>query len=115
MALITTWTINETIPGARQTNHLNVTMEESSPPYATIYLSMNFYWDKATGVLTSLSMISNETITYTTDWSVSFELTASNKWVVPEFVGLPEILLLLASLTLVTLTHRRKLHNTQNR
>jgi hypothetical protein len=108
-----TWIINETIPGTRQTNHLNITMDESFPPY-TIYMSMNYYWDKATGILTKISIISNQTTTSTTDWSISFELTASNKFTVPEFVGLPEILLLLAPLTLVTLAHRRKLHKTQN-
>jgi hypothetical protein len=112
-----TWTINETIPEtysgvARDTNHLNVTMEESIESYY-IYTSMNFYWDRATGVLTKLSITENETITYTTDWSVSFALTGSSKWVIPEFAGLPSTLLLLASLTFVTIAYRRKLHKTQ--
>jgi hypothetical protein len=74
---------------------------------------MNLYWDKATGVLTKLSITENETITYTTDWSVSFDLTSSSIWVVPEFNGLPPTLLLLASLTLITLAQRRKLNKTQ--
>jgi hypothetical protein len=118
--IYSTWYINETISrtypgGPRDTNHINVTMEASSPPYAYIYLSTNFYWDRATGVLTKVSITSNETTTYTTNWSVTFELTGSNKWTVPEFVGLPQILLLLASLTLVTLAHRRRLYKTQNR
>jgi hypothetical protein len=108
-----TYTINETIPGTRATDHLNATTETSVELYS-IYLSMNFYWDKTTGVLTKMSMTSNETTTYTTNWSVSFELTSSNKFTVPEYIGLPQILLLLASLTLITLTYRRKLHRPQN-
>ena len=107
--------INETIPGTRATNYLNATMETSVESYS-IYLSMNFYWDQTTGVLTKMSMTNNETTTYTTDWSISFELTSSNKFTVPEYVGLPQILLLLllASVTLITLTYRRKLHRPQN-
>jgi hypothetical protein len=113
-----TFTINETIPmtypgGSRETNHINTTMEVSSPPYY-VNLSMNLYWDRATGVLTKLSMISNQTMTYTTNYSVSMELTGSNEWAVPEFFGLPPTLLLLASLALVTLASIRKLRKTQN-
>jgi len=108
----TTYTINETLPGTRTTDYVNATTETSTGPYS-IYLSMNFYWDQTTGVLTKMSMTSNETTTYTTDWSVSFELTSSSKFTVPEYVGLPQILLLLASLTLITLAYRRKLHRPQ--
>jgi len=109
------FTINETVPmtypgGQRQTNHLNVTMQESSE-YVNVSLSMNLYWDKATGILTQMSMMSNETETYTTDYSVSFQLTDSNVWVVPEF-GMPLIVLLLFSATLVTLVAKRKLRKT---
>lgn len=105
-------TINETIPltypgGSRQTNHVNVTTEESSE-LINVSLSMNLYWDKATGVLTQMSIISNQTSTYTTNYSVSMQLTDSNVWVVPEF-GMPLIALLLSSAALVTLVATRKL------
>jgi len=110
--------INETIPGTRPTNHLNITMSESEPPYADIYLSENYYWDQATGILTKLSITNNESLSYPTtnetDWSISFQLTSTNKFTVPEFLGVPEILLLLTPLTLVALAYRRKLHRTQN-
>jgi len=111
-------TINETIPmpypgGSRQTNHVNVTMEESSELF-NVSLSMNLYWDKATGTLTQVSIISNQTITYTTNYSVSMQLTDSNVWVVPEF-GMPLIALLLSSAALVTLVATRKLRRTQIR
>jgi len=112
------WTINETIPetypgGSRDTNHFNTTMEESVEGY-NIYVSMDLYWDRATGVLTKLSITDNETITYTTDYSISFELTGSSTFVVPEFVGLPLILLVPMSFTLVTLARMRKLRKPQS-
>jgi hypothetical protein len=107
-------TTSTTYPGgSRDTNYVNMTMEESMSPIY-LYLSMNMYWDRTTGLLTEISIISNQTMTYTTDYSVSFELTGSSKWVLPEFVGLPQTMLLLASLTLVILVHRRKLHKNQN-
>jgi len=113
-----TWMINETIPktylgGPRETNHLNITMEMSVQSMY-IYLSVNAYWDRATGVLVEMSMDSNQTITYTTEYSFSIELTESNKWVIPEFTGPLQTLLLLASLTLATLVCRRRMHKTQN-
>jgi hypothetical protein len=106
------WMINETVQrtydGAiRDTNHLNMTIEESMEPFY-VYSSMNFYWDKETGSLVEMSMVLNQTILYTTEYSISLELTSSNVWVVPEF-GLPETLLVLASLTLVTIAYRLKL------
>jgi hypothetical protein len=108
-------TISETYPGgSRQTNHMNTTMEASYGSYY-IYSSMNLYWDRATGVITKLSIIMNSTTIYTTDWFISFNLTGSNKWVVPEFVGLPSTVPLLALLPLVVLVRRRRLHKTRNR
>jgi len=118
-----TWIINETIQKMyngvpRDTNHINMTIEESYPPYAYANVSQNYYWDKATGVLTGLSVFFNETMNYTTPittvYSISLELTESNVWVIPEFMGLPQTLLLIASLTLVTLASKRKLLKTRN-
>ncbi len=111
-------TINETIPmpypgGQRQTNHVNVTTEVTSE-FFNVSLSMNLYWDKATGVLTQMSIISNQTMTYTTNYSISMQLTDSSVWVVPEF-GMPLFVLLLSSAALVTLVARRKLRRTQIR
>jgi hypothetical protein len=113
-----TWTINETIPrnyagGTRDTNHLSIAMDESIPPYVVFSLSWDIYWDKATGILAEMSMSSNQTYTYTTDMSFSVNLTGSSIWVVPEFVGLPQIVLLLASLAIVALVCRRKLNKIQ--
>jgi hypothetical protein len=117
------YTINETVSttypgGSRDTNHFNMTMEESIPPthgiHGSFSLSMDMYWDRATGVLTKLYMESNSTITYTTFYSVSMGITQSNVWVVPEFVGLPLTLPLFASLALVTIAYTRKLRKTEN-
>ena len=111
-----TYVINETVSrtyssGARQTNHLNETMSFSYPGIASVYLSMNFYWDRTTGILTELSIVSNQTMSYPTlnetDLSISFELTQTNRWTVPEFGGLPQILLLLSSITVVAVAQRR--------
>jgi hypothetical protein len=114
------WMINETIPrtydgDVRDTNHLNMTMEYSMGETYYVHSSMNFYWDKTTGALVEMSMMLNQTIlTGTTEYSISVELTGSNVWVVPEF-GLPQTLLLLASLTLVTLAYKLKLQKPRNR
>lgn len=112
------FTINETIPvtypgGQRQTNHVNVTMEQISA-IINISISMNLYWDKATGVMTQMSMMSNQTMTYTTYYSVSMQLTESSVWVVPEF-GMPSIVLLLFTTTLITSVVTRKLRRRQIR
>jgi len=111
-------TINETVPmtysgGSRQTNHVNVTDQESSA-YFNFSMSMNLYWDKATGALSQMSIISNQTSTYTTNYSVAMQLTDSNVWVVPEY-GMPLIALLLSSVALVTLAAARKLRRTEIR
>ena len=102
--------------GSREINHVNMTVAQSlPPPYSyNISMSMNMYWDRATGVLTKMYMEDNTTTTYTTFYSVSIELTESNVWVVPELVGLPQTLLLLASLAVVTVAYTRKLRNTES-
>jgi hypothetical protein len=113
------WLINETIQrtydgNMRDTNHYNMTMEYSMESYY-VYSSMNFYWDKTTGALVEMSMKLNQTIlTHTTQYSISLELTGSNVWVVPEF-GLPQTLLLLASLMLITIAYKLKLQKPRNR
>lgn len=111
----TSWKITETIPKAygggvpRDINHLNRT----SLPSPSLNWSQNFYWDQATGALFEMSMTINQTYEDTIfGYSISMELTEFN--LVPEFVGLPQILLLLASLTLATLAIRRRLRKTQN-
>jgi hypothetical protein len=99
--------ITETIPmtytgGSRPTNHIIGTSED-------------YYWDRATGVLTKWAFANNQT--QASGWiyySLSVELTASSQWAVPEFTGLPLTLLLFALLTVVTLAHTRKPHKTEN-
>lgn len=109
-----TWMINETIPVTyqgvqRDTNHLLAVNEVSYIP-THMYSSYDIYWDKATGVMTKMSMVMNTTMLGTeTDWSFSFEITESTKWVVPEFAGLAQILLLLSSLAPMIVVSTRKL------
>jgi hypothetical protein len=116
-----TWTINETIQKTyngvqRDINHINMTIEESEPPYAYVNVSENFYWDKATGAIMELSVFYNETINIPTPTSTvySVSLKLSDSSVVPEFIGLPQTLLLIASLTFVTLVSKRKLFKARN-
>ena len=110
-----TYTINETVPitypgGNRPANHVNVTMAESIEGF-NVSLSMNLYWDKATGVLAQMSIVSNTTLTYTTNYAISMQLTESNVWTIPEF-GMLTLALLLSSAALVTLVATRRLRRT---
>ncbi len=106
------WKINETLSetypgGPRDINYVNITYSMSIESYY-VYTSMNAYWDKGTGVLTKLSMVMNSSYLYTTEMVVSLEMTQSSKWVVPEFAGMPQVLLLFASLTIAVAATRRR-------
>lgn len=113
---MSTWVINETVQKTyqgipRETNHINLTILESNPPpyYYYVNVSMNVYWDRATGALTEMSVYSNQTTTTQTSvYFISMKLTGSSVWVVPESMGLLQTLLLVASLALVILANRRK-------
>ena len=116
-----TWFINETImreyPGpdsSRATNHINMTYayNYTIPPYIYVdyFYSMNFYWDKATGILVENSFeIMNQTGEYLTSWSLSFKITGSNVWVVPEFSNLVVWLAVIGTATVVLVFGRRRL------
>ena len=54
------WKINETVVraypgGVRDTNHLNMTFELSYMDFYQ-YMSMNYYWDKSTGIIVEMSV-----------------------------------------------------------
>jgi len=78
-----TWRINETIvrtypDGVRDTNHLNMTVEQSETDYY-YYNSMRFYWDKPTGIIVEVYYDwINQTGDYLTTWSMLFRITESN-------------------------------------
>jgi len=84
------WMINETIirtypDSTRETNHINMTMDYSWEEQY-YHISMNYYWDRGTGVLAEMSFDwENQTLEYLTTWSVSIGITESNVWVIPEF------------------------------
>jgi len=103
-----TWLINETITrtypdGARQTNHINMT-------YTVDYFySMNFYWDRATGILVEDSFeMRNQTGEYLTTWSIDFKITESNVWVIPEFPSIIILLLFMMITLLAVIVYKRK-------
>jgi hypothetical protein len=99
-----TETINETVPrtypnGVRDTNHVNITGASASV-LGNLSLANNLYWDKSTGVLVELSVEeSNQTGTYTTNWSEDVQISDSNVWTVPEFPSWTLTILTLIGLT----------------
>lgn len=107
-----TWMINGTVQrdypnGPRDTNYLNLTYSMSLMN-VSMYMFYGIYWDQLTGAMTEMSIVMNSTTGYETDWSLSLKMTESSIWVIPEFVGLPQILLMLVSLTIVTVVFSKK-------
>jgi hypothetical protein len=106
---ITSVTINETVPRTysgvdRDINHLNLTSSSGGQNE-----SLNFYWDKSTGVLVEeLQQITNQTGAYTTTSSVDIQITSSDVWTVPEFPTWTSALLILVTLTSATIIIARQ-------
>ena len=116
-----TWFINETItreyPGpdsSRETNHINITYayNHTIPPDTNVdyFYSMNFYWDKSTGIMVEDSFqVINQTGEYLTAWSMTFKITESSVWVVPEFPNLVVWLAVIGIATAVLIFGKRRL------
>jgi hypothetical protein len=112
------WKINETITriypdGTRNTNHINITYGYSYSNAITFYYyySMNYYWDRNTGILVEWTIQStNHTNQYLTTWSVTSKITESNIWTVPEFPVELSTLLALMALTTTVIIYKRKLN-----
>ena len=111
--MYSTWRINETITriypdSVRETNHLNVTMEYTMPPIYQ-YTSLNYYWDRPTGMLVEMSQnLTQQMGENITTASMSIRITDSDVWVIPEFPTSTTIILALAVLTTATILLRRK-------
>ena len=109
--------INETVvrtypDGVRETNHLNVTLEESLMQYY-YYRTENFYWDKPTGIVVEQYVEEIEqTEEYLTTYSALFRITDSSVWVIPEFPTWTSMLLILVLLTVAIAIYKRKLTKT---
>lgn len=77
-------TITRTYSGVvRDVNHLNLTRRflNQSDLSINVYISLNYYWDKATGVLTERQgTFVNETGSYITSWSRSDKIIETNMW-----------------------------------
>lgn len=112
------WKINETISKTypsgevRDTNHLNLTMEMSFTYYARY--SMNYYWDKETGVVVQMDMEIIERNTYNTTMSMHIGITGTNRWVVPEFSAWTLLLTLTLSFAVITVIIKRRRLKIQN-
>jgi len=116
------WRINETISrtypdGVRETNHLNLTYGPYSWNVSEMqyyyYYTMNFYWDRATGLLVEDYFEEiNQTGEYITTWSELSRTTNSNVWVIPEFPVWSLTLLMLVVLTATIATIKQRLLKT---
>jgi hypothetical protein len=99
--------VNITFPdGERETNHLYY-------EWSTICLHswhIDYYWDKSTGILVEHSFVEYVMDSLTT--SVSYRLTDSNVWTVPEFPTWTSILLILTVLTVAIAITKQRLHKT---
>jgi len=108
-----TMKINETIvrtypDGVRDTNHLNTIVEYNVTGFYQ-YFSMNWYWDRSSGMF--VEMLQEQTsITgdYTTTYSILVKITQSNIWVVPEFPSFLILPLLMIVTLLAVIVYRRK-------
>jgi hypothetical protein len=110
------YTVTRTYPGgARNTNHLKMTEEYSWSNGIAVYqnMSMNYYWDRSTGVLVEWSIeAANQTGDYLTTWSALMRITESNVWVIPEFPTWTSMLLILIVFTVATVIYKRRLTKT---
>jgi hypothetical protein len=113
------WFINETITrvypdSTRETNHINMTYayNYTMPPDIEVdyFYSMNFYWDKATGIIVEDSFeVINQTGEYLTAWSMTFKITESSVWVIPEFPTWLAWLAAIGTTTIAVILGKRKL------
>jgi len=118
------WFINETTTRAypdstRETCHINMTYayNYTIPPDTDVdyFYSMNFYWDKATGIMVEDSFqMTNLTGEYLTTWSMTFSITESNVWVVPEFPNSAAWLAVITIATAVFVLGKRRLSRTDS-
>jgi hypothetical protein len=105
--------INETVvrtypDGVRETNHLNVTLEESLMQYY-YRRTENFYWDKPTGIVVEQYVEEIEqTEEYLTTYSASVRITESSVWVIPEFPSFLILPLFMMATLLAVTVYRRK-------
>jgi hypothetical protein len=122
------WKIDETIvrtypDGERETNHLNMTRKteiirhmDDSTINGTLYEFINYYWDKATGILVEQSYEEIEQVgEYQTTLSMTYRITESNVWTVPEFPTWTSMLLILIVLTVAIATYKWRLLKTSIR
>jgi hypothetical protein len=112
--MFTSWTINETTTrtypdGARETNHINFTSETNNTG-SYEYESINIYWDRLTGVFVELSQNTTTQIGENiTTILVSYKITDSDVWVIPEVPTCAPFLMLVVLTTATILLKRRTL------
>ncbi len=92
----------------RDTNHLNITAAFSSEEFYQS-MSLNYYWDKSTGILVELSeVVVTVAYDYVTTSSLLSRITDSNVWIVPEFPSFLILPLFMIATLLAVIIYRRK-------
>ena len=111
--LYSTMKINETIvrtypDSTRDTNHLNITTEFSMVGFYQ-YMSLNYYWDKSTGILVETSTDEiHQMGDYVTNSSLLSVITDSSVWIIPEFPSFLILPLFMIATLIVVIIYRRK-------
>jgi len=121
-SIFSNWKINETVTrtypdGVRETNHLNMTQKtkiirymDNSTINGTSFSFINYYWDRSTGILVECSHEEIEQVgEYLITFSMSYKITESSVWTVPEFPTWTSMLLILTVLTVSIAIYKRKL------
>jgi len=106
--------INETVirsypDGSRETNHVSISHENTTNGKTEI-VSMDFYWDRSSGVMVE-TVLSGATYEggYTTTMSMEMLLDESNVWEVPEFPTWTSMLLASAVIAVIVTLYKRRL------
>jgi hypothetical protein len=116
------WKINKkavrTYPdGVRETNHLNMTQKteiiryvDNSTINGTSFIFINYYWDSSTGILVERSYEVIEQVgEYLITLSMSYRITESSVWTVPEFPAWTPIIFTVVVLTISIALYKRRL------
>jgi len=110
--------INETTvktypDGTRNTNHMNVT-SEANMGVNYQYSSMNFYWDRSTGVMVESNMATISLLYgLESNMTAILTMTQSNLWVVPEFSAFAPLLTLMIIVAVAAVGNKGRLVKTE--
>jgi hypothetical protein len=109
------WIINDTVvtlypSGARQTNRVNITMTQGSPPGNYLSQNQRQYYDRETGAMVEIAIgYFNHTGIYATQYSLRAALVNTNRWLaVPEYPSFVILPLFMIATLLAVMVYKRK-------